>query len=165
MLHDFNQLGKVLDRIERDDAEAVVVVPVWPSRPFWGRLRSGSWPQRVAHKLMLGPGSIAANAENAVSCFFQGALNSRLLVLRTCRLNGVSGAARSGAGSAAAAGAAEEPAQEMPPAADGAAASGAGVEPAGAPPAKRARSGLSRAVIRRAQRAAARGGAEASPAP
>ena len=155
MLHDFNQLGKVLDRIERDDAEAVVVVPVWPSRPFWGRLRSGSWPQRVAHTLLLEPGSIVANAENAASCFFQGTFNSRLLVLRTCRLHGGSGAAGSGAGSA------EGHAVGAPPVAAGEPADGAAGGAAGEPAAKRKRTGLSVAERRRARQAAGRGGAGA----
>ena len=109
MLHDFNSLWKVLDRIERDDAEAVVIVPVWPSRPFWGRLRSGSWPQRVAHTLLLGSGSIVANAENAASCFFQGTFNSKLLVLRTRRLGGGGAAAGCAAVGAVEAGGAKEP--------------------------------------------------------
>ena len=155
VLHDFNQLGKVLDRIERDDAEAVVVVPVWPSRPFWGRLRSGSWPQRVAHTLLLEPGSIVANAENAASCFFQGTFNSRLLVLRTCRLHGGSGAAGSGAGSA------EGHAVGAPPVAAGEPADGAAGGAAGEPAAKRKRTGLSVAERRRARQAAGRGGAGA----
>ena len=84
------------------------MVPVWPSRPFWGRLRSGAWPRRVAHTLLLGPGSIVANAENAESCFFQGTFNSRLLVLRTRRLGSSGGAAVSTAGGASEAGGAEE---------------------------------------------------------
>jgi hypothetical protein len=143
VLHDFTALGKVLDRIERDDAEAVVVVPVWPSRPFWGRLRSGSWPQRIAHTLLLGPGSIVANAENAESCFFQGTFNSKLLVLRTRRLGRSGGAAVSAAGGAAEAGGAEEQVGGVSPAA---AAEG--------PEAKRARTGKPR-PCGRARRAAA----------
>jgi len=149
VLHDFNSLWKVLDRIERDDAEAVVVVPVWPSRPFWGRLRSGLWPQRVAHTLLLGPGSIVANAENAESCFFQGTFNSKLLVLRTRRLGG---AAVSAAGGAAEAGGAEE--------------SVGGVSPAAAaegPEAKRARSGRPRPCNRSRRAAAARREAAGDP--
>jgi hypothetical protein len=35
VLHNFNQLDRVLDHVERDDAEAVIVMPEWTRRPFW----------------------------------------------------------------------------------------------------------------------------------
>jgi hypothetical protein len=37
-----------LDKIERDNAVAVLIIPVWPHKPWWQRLRSGAWGARVA---------------------------------------------------------------------------------------------------------------------
>jgi len=144
-LHDFNAVGKVLDRVERDDAEAVIIVPVWPSRPFWRRLQSGSWPRRIAHSLLLEPGSIVANAENAENCFFQGTFNSKLLVLRTQRLCGSGGAAATAHG--------------VPPGPVGARAEAGDADAVaghlGGPALKRARSGLPKKHARYTARRAA----------
>ena len=54
-LHNFNQLGRVLDHVERDDAEAVIVMPEWTRRPFWRRIESGAWRQRVVLDFYLDP--------------------------------------------------------------------------------------------------------------
>ena len=84
VLHNFNQLGRVLDHVERDDAEAVIVIPEWTRRPFWRRIESGAWRQRVALDFYLEPGSITANRANTEHCFFgDGPFNSRLRVMRT----------------------------------------------------------------------------------
>jgi len=137
------------------------MVPVWPSRPFWGRLRSGAWPRRVAHTLLLGPGSIVANAENAESCFFQGTFNSRLLVLRTRRLGSSGGAAVSTAGGASEAGGAEGPAAGAPRAAGAAAAT---AENQGdVPAAKRVRTGKARRSFSRGASASGQHDASAQP--
>ena len=151
----------MLDRIERDDAEAVVVVPVWPSRPFWGRLRSGAWPQRVAHTLLLGPGSIVANAENAESCFFQGTFNSKLLVLRTRRLGGGGAAAGCAAVGAAEAGGAEGPTEGVTRAAG--AADATAENPGDVPAAKRVRTGRARRSFSRGASATGQHAASAQP--
>ena len=64
VLHNFNQLGRVFDHVERDDAEAVVVMPEWTRRPFWRRIESGAWRQRVVLDFYLEPGAIESNPEN-----------------------------------------------------------------------------------------------------
>jgi hypothetical protein len=96
VLHDFNQVDKVLDRVERDDAVATIVVPVWPWAKFWRRIQSGAWRERVEAELRLPPGSIVPNAENATYCVFgaasSGTFRSDLLVMRTRRLQPRAGA-------------------------------------------------------------------------
>ena len=34
VLHNFNHTDRVLDHVERDDAEAVIIVPEWRNRPL-----------------------------------------------------------------------------------------------------------------------------------
>ena len=82
----FNQLGRVFDHVERDDAEAVIVMPEWTRRPFWRRIESGAWRQRVALDLYLEPGAIEANPENEEHCFIGRDINSRLRIMRTKKL-------------------------------------------------------------------------------
>ena len=90
VLHNFNQLGRVLDHVERDDAEALIFMPEWTRRPFWRRIESGAWRHRVALDFYLEPGSIEANPENAEHCFIGSDMfNSRIRVMRTKKLGGV----------------------------------------------------------------------------
>ena len=42
VLYNFNQLGRLLDYVERDDSKAVIVIPEWTRRPFWRRIESGA---------------------------------------------------------------------------------------------------------------------------
>ena len=42
VLH-FGKISAALDRIEHDDAKAVVVVPEWTRKAIWQRLHSGTW--------------------------------------------------------------------------------------------------------------------------
>ena len=89
VLHNFNQLDRVLDHVERDDAEAVIVIPEWTRRPFWRRIESGAWRRRVALDFYLEPGALEANPENEEHCFIgDGPFNSRLRVMRTKKLCG-----------------------------------------------------------------------------
>jgi hypothetical protein len=105
VLHDFNQIDRVLDRVERDDAEAVIVVPEYVARPFWKRMHAGQWLQRVAHSLWLPAESVEPNAENAEHCFFgagaTGPFTRRLWALRTRRVGSAAGAPGGAAGGAA----------------------------------------------------------------
>ena len=48
VLGDFNKTDAIMDHIERDDAEAVVIVPEHTSKPFWNRIWSAAWQRRVA---------------------------------------------------------------------------------------------------------------------
>jgi hypothetical protein len=78
----FNKIDKVLDLIERDDAEVILIVPAWHSKPWWNRLWSGAWAARRGKTETLDGSSLVANNEH---CFFGTAFASQLLVMRTTR--------------------------------------------------------------------------------
>ena len=79
----------MLDHVERDDAEAVIVMREWTRHPFWRRIESGAWRQRLVLDLYLEPGAIEANPENEEHCFFgNGLFDCRLRVIRTKKLGG-----------------------------------------------------------------------------
>ena len=82
VLPDFHKIAEVLDIIERDDAEATLVVPVWSSKAWWNRLWSGAWSARRGKFEFLAGSVLVANNEH---CFFGTAFASQLLVLRTKR--------------------------------------------------------------------------------
>jgi Asp-tRNA(Asn)/Glu-tRNA(Gln) amidotransferase A subunit family amidase len=42
ILPDFHMANRIADKIERDNADAVLVVPEWPHTPWWRRLASGA---------------------------------------------------------------------------------------------------------------------------
>ena len=48
VLSNFHKLDKILNIIERGDAEAVLVVPEWPYQAWWRRLHSAAWARRIA---------------------------------------------------------------------------------------------------------------------
>ena len=48
VLPNFHELDKTLDILERNDADAVLVVPEWPFRAWLRRLHSAAWVRRVA---------------------------------------------------------------------------------------------------------------------
>jgi hypothetical protein len=48
ILPDFHMADRILDKVERDNADAVLVVSEWPHRPWWRRLASGAWHTRIA---------------------------------------------------------------------------------------------------------------------
>ena len=96
-------IDKVLDKIERDNAAVVLVLPVWRRSPFWHRICSTRFRQRVAGTVGLSGSCLVAHAEHANECFFHewevvteggrrrrtgrrcasGMFNSPLLALRT----------------------------------------------------------------------------------
>ena len=78
----FTKLDAVLDKLERDNAAAVLVVPVWKSHGWWRRLASGAWADRIDAQRALPPRALAAHPENAESCFFGLAFESPLVALR-----------------------------------------------------------------------------------
>ncbi len=103
VLHDFDEIVKVLDRIERDDAEAIVCIPYWQKRACWRRtwqrIDSGAFRQRLdERRIVLPPGSIMPNELNAKHCFFQGKFNSPIVVLHTRKLGGGVGGGGGGGG-------------------------------------------------------------------
>jgi len=84
VLPPFPLIDRVLDKIERDDAEAVVVVPVWRSASFWRRVHSGAWQRRLARPaVLLDVDALVANPANAGDCFFGERFGSQLLGFRT----------------------------------------------------------------------------------
>jgi hypothetical protein len=82
VLPDFHVLGNVLDRIERDNAVVVLIVPEWTHHAWWHRLWSGAWAQRRGVYEFL-PGSVLVS--NNEHTFFGTRFTSRVLVMRTRR--------------------------------------------------------------------------------
>jgi hypothetical protein len=70
---------RILDKVERDNADAVLVVSEWPHRPWWRRLASGAWHTRIAMSEFL-PANILIPYNE--STFSGGTFTSLLLVLR-----------------------------------------------------------------------------------
>jgi DNA-binding winged helix-turn-helix (wHTH) protein len=85
VLGDFNKIDRVLDIIERDDAEGVIIVPERPREVFWRRIWSAAWQRRVERWEYLGGDELVANEENAEQCFFGERFNGRLLLMLTAK--------------------------------------------------------------------------------
>ena len=117
VLGHFHQLDRVLDVIERDNANAVIIVPEWTERTWWRRIWSGAFQRRVAAAEFIAGSALVPNSENAHTCFFTGPFNSRLLVMRTVAID-EAGVGRRGEhkGSAGTKEQAEEAATLAPPA-------------------------------------------------
>jgi len=79
VLPNFHEIDKILDIIERDDADAVLIVPEWPYQAWWRRLHSAAWARRVAAWEFV---SGAALIPNTQDCFFGSHFTTRLLILR-----------------------------------------------------------------------------------
>jgi len=88
ILPDFGRgfIDRVLDKIERDNASVVCIVPHWPSQRFWVRLQSPAWARRIVAKLTLPPDSLVPHAANARFCFFGARFDSPLLAFSTRNL-------------------------------------------------------------------------------
>ena len=72
-----------MDKIERDNAIAVLIVPAWHAKPWWFRLHSGAWADRVDAHMALSAGILCPlNHE----CFFGESFNTGLLLIRTKRV-------------------------------------------------------------------------------
>ena len=83
LLPDFHRVAEVLDKIERDNAIAVLIVPAWHATPWWFRLHSGAWADRVDAHMALPAGILCPlNHE----CFFGEPFNTGLLLIRTKRV-------------------------------------------------------------------------------
>ena len=79
-LPDFHRLDEVLDVIERDEADAILVVPCWHRKAWWHRLHSRRWRERVVDSERM-PGTVLV--ANNPHCFFGEQFATDLLVLRT----------------------------------------------------------------------------------
>jgi hypothetical protein len=88
ILGDFNRTDAIMDHIERDDAEAVIIVPEHTSKPFWNRIWSAAWQRRVESWEFLGGEVLEAHAENAGDCFFGERFNCRVLLMVTRQTEG-----------------------------------------------------------------------------
>jgi hypothetical protein len=83
ILPDFHMVDRILDKVERDNAEVVLIVPAWPYKPWWQRLRSGTWRARVIKSRTL-PANILIPYNG--HCFFGEVFSTELLALRTQKL-------------------------------------------------------------------------------
>ena len=79
ILPDFHMVDRIMDKIERDNANVTLIVPEWPNKSWWRRLRSGAWRARVAKFEILPANILVPNNEH---CFFGTTFTSRLVVLR-----------------------------------------------------------------------------------
>jgi hypothetical protein len=79
-------IQKVLDKIERDNATVVSVVPHWPRKRFWVRLASAAWSDRIAARISIPPDALVPNAANASFCYFGARFDSPLMAFATCAL-------------------------------------------------------------------------------
>ena len=72
VLPDFypDTLRRVLDKIERDNAAAVVVVPEWDYYPFWHHLWSASFQRRVVRHEWVAGHCLVDHPEHTAECFF-----------------------------------------------------------------------------------------------
>mmetsp|Transcript_24927 Transcript_24927/g.42393 ORF Transcript_24927/g.42393 Transcript_24927/m.42393 type:complete len:520 (-) Transcript_24927:735-2294(-) len=87
VLPDFHKIDQVLDALERDNAVATLIVPVWTSKAWWNRLWSGQWTARRGKFEFLDGSALVANNKH---CFFGTEFTTQLLVLRTRRVRGSS---------------------------------------------------------------------------
>ena len=62
----FPLIPLVLDKVESDDALALVIVPEWPNQMWWQRLQT-SMSHRISRSFSLPPGSLRPN--NRHCCF------------------------------------------------------------------------------------------------
>ena len=69
VLGGFNKTDAIMDYIERDDAEAVGIVPEHTSKPFWCRIWSAAWQRRVARREFFSGEVLEPHKENADECF------------------------------------------------------------------------------------------------
>ncbi|MEC7000895.1 MAG: reverse transcriptase domain-containing protein, partial [Actinomycetota bacterium] len=73
----FPLIPLVLDKVEADNAHAVLVVPVWPNTMWWQRLET-SMRLRISRSFRLPPDSLSPNNPH---CFFGSRFNSPLRVV------------------------------------------------------------------------------------
>ena len=80
ILPDLHRIDQGLEKVERDDAEVVMVVPEWTAKRLWARLDSGPWRRRIVRRLFIATGALVANNEQA---FFSRAFMTRHFAFRT----------------------------------------------------------------------------------
>ena len=83
ILPNFHKVAEVLDKIEGDNAIAVLIVPAWHEKLWWSRLHSGAWADRIDTHMALPAGILCPlNHE----CFFGESFRTELLLIRTKRV-------------------------------------------------------------------------------
>ena len=83
ILPNFHVIDQIMDKIERDNAEVLLIVPEWPHKAWWRRAYSGAWRARLAKAEMIPARTLAAHNEH---CFFRADFTTALLVMRTKKL-------------------------------------------------------------------------------
>jgi hypothetical protein len=83
ILPNFHMIDQIMDKVERDNAEVVLIVPEWSHKPWWQRAYSGAWAARLAKSGRIPAGALVPN--NAF-CFFDTVFTTALLVMRTLKL-------------------------------------------------------------------------------
>ena len=83
ILPDFHMIDCILDKIERDNAEVVLVVPKWPREMWWKRIHAGAWRARVGAAEALPARLLEPYNEH---CFFGSSFTTGLLVMRTTKI-------------------------------------------------------------------------------
>ena len=82
ILPNFHMIDQITDKIERDNADVVLIVPAWQHKPWWRRLHSGAWRARLAMTEFIPAQALVAYNEH---CFFTGEFTTELYAMRTCK--------------------------------------------------------------------------------
>jgi len=72
-----------IDKIERDNAEVVIIVPEWPHKAWWRRVYSGAWRAHLVKAEMIPARTLTPYNDH---CFFSADFTTALLVMRTSKL-------------------------------------------------------------------------------
>ena len=83
ILPNFHMIDRILDKIERDNAEVVIIVPEWPHKAWWRRVHSGAWRARLLKAEMIPVRTLTPYNDQ---CFFGTDFTMALLVMRTPKL-------------------------------------------------------------------------------
>lgn len=83
ILPNFHMIDRILDKIERDNAEVVIIVPEWPHKAWWRLVYSGAWRARLVKAEMI---SVRTLTPYNDQCFFGTDFTMALLVTRTSKL-------------------------------------------------------------------------------
>ena len=83
ILPNFHMIDRILDKIERDNAEVVIIVPEWPHKAWWRRVYSESWRASLLKAEMIPVRTLTPYNDQ---CFFGTDFTMALLVMRTPKL-------------------------------------------------------------------------------
>ena len=83
ILPDFHMVDRILDKVERDNAEVVLIVPVWPYKSWWNRIHAGAWRARVGASEAIPPRMLEPYNEHR---FFGSNFTTGLIIMRTIKL-------------------------------------------------------------------------------